>query len=192
MIRVCTDLSAFRRWTFSAMITDQRTMREFPFGAAKCGIFTMTWMKVLAFCLVALPLLVALRLALPYPSADRTVGFDNARILEKVSQNGSSAGKGMRMVLKFLLSVCLVDKKIYGKLKNSLKVRNFTLFSFYMSEFIVKICWCFFLSEVKWGFSLSPVCSWNFFYWFEKGCKRAEPLIKSLKFFRKKRDWIRF
>lgn len=90
-----------RRPSTPAMIADHHH-RESPFLASKSAILSMTWTKILAICLIALPLLVALRLALPYSSFDRAVGFADARIVGKTSHNNATAvARGKHTLLRF-------------------------------------------------------------------------------------------
>ncbi|KAF7809096.1 galactoside 2-alpha-L-fucosyltransferase-like [Senna tora] len=87
-----------RRASSSAMITDddddqthfRDSGRLIPTKSVS-AMLSMTLTKTLAVCLVALPLLLAVRLVLPYAaSSDRTVGFADARILEKLPRNSTA------------------------------------------------------------------------------------------------------
>ncbi|KAI4328477.1 hypothetical protein L6164_020829 [Bauhinia variegata] len=86
------DLKVFKRRTCSAIFIDQN-VRESRSSATASWLITMTLTKLLVVCLIALPLLVALRLVLPYPSSGRNVGSAYARSLGKGSHNGTSVGK---------------------------------------------------------------------------------------------------
>ncbi|KAJ7953850.1 putative Galactoside 2-alpha-L-fucosyltransferase [Quillaja saponaria] len=89
------DLNAFRRRSYvSAARGDEQFVRASQFAVTNSGFGTMNLTKILAACLIALPLLVAFRLVLPNPPSDQNVGVAEARILEKVYQNDTSVAVG--------------------------------------------------------------------------------------------------
>ncbi|KAK7362381.1 hypothetical protein VNO77_04492 [Canavalia gladiata] len=77
------------------MFSDQRPllrMRPSRFTAANSGLHAMKILtRIFALCVIALPLMMALKLTLSYPSPDPNMGFAQARILDTGSRNATSA-----------------------------------------------------------------------------------------------------
>lgn len=103
----------------NTMFSNQRPMRPSRFAATKSGSHTMTLTKILALCFIALPLLMALRLALPHPSSHPNSGFAHARILDTLSHNGTSVPEqGTIFFFSFYMFSVWLLRMFFGEKKS--------------------------------------------------------------------------